>query len=383
MAHPTRRTVAVPIERVDGLGLQGADRRPRVGRDVSPGNHHSRGRRGHGRRNDRHRLHLRRRVRRGAGPRFAGGRRRAAATPWPSRRLGRRWSQAVRNLGRPGIASMAISAVDAALWDLKARAARRCRWSTLLGRPCATRRLFTGAAVSRRTRWATSESNSASWAAAGIKRVKMKSAANPTDDPSRVRAAREAIGRWPSFSSTPTVPIAASKPWRRPSGSPSSGVTWFEEPVRRTTSRASPDPRPSAGGHGHRCGRIWLRPRSISAGCSKPARSTSFKPTRRAAAASPGSCGSAALCKALVLPLSAHCAPTLHAPLGCAWPDFRHLEYFHDHDRIEHLLFDGAPCPAAACCARTSSRPGSGIEFRRQDAARYAHLRHDVDHKDR
>ena len=28
---------------------------------------------------------------------------------------------AIRNLGRPGIASMAIAAVDAALWDLKAR----------------------------------------------------------------------------------------------------------------------------------------------------------------------------------------------------------------------------------------------------------------------
>jgi L-alanine-DL-glutamate epimerase-like enolase superfamily enzyme len=28
--------------------------------------------------------------------------------------------RAVRNVGRPGAASMAISAVDAALWDLKA-----------------------------------------------------------------------------------------------------------------------------------------------------------------------------------------------------------------------------------------------------------------------
>jgi L-alanine-DL-glutamate epimerase-like enolase superfamily enzyme len=29
--------------------------------------------------------------------------------------------QAIRNLGRPGIAPMAIAAVDTALWDLKAR----------------------------------------------------------------------------------------------------------------------------------------------------------------------------------------------------------------------------------------------------------------------
>ena len=35
-----------------------------------------------------------------------------------------RWSEmrhAIRNLGRPGICSMAIAAVDTALWDLKAK----------------------------------------------------------------------------------------------------------------------------------------------------------------------------------------------------------------------------------------------------------------------
>ena len=40
----------------------------------------------------------------------------------------------VRNLGRPGIAAMAISAVDIALWDLKARLLG-VALSSLLGRP--------------------------------------------------------------------------------------------------------------------------------------------------------------------------------------------------------------------------------------------------------
>ena len=37
--------------------------------------------------------------------------------------------------------------------------------------------------------------------------------------------------------------------------------------------------------------------------------------------------------------------PSLHAHPACSLPTFRHLEYFHDHDRIEHLLFDGALTP--------------------------------------
>src|SRR5204863_103536 len=39
--------------------------------------------------------------------------------------------------------------------------------------------------------------------------------------------------------------------------------------------------------------------------------------------------------------LSAHCAPQLSAHAFCAVPNLRHLEYFHDHVRVESLLFDG------------------------------------------
>lgn len=53
-------------------------------------------------------------------------------------------------------------------------------------------------------------------------------------------------------------------------------------------------------------------------------------------------------------------------------PNLRHLEYFHDHVRIEHLLFDGAlqVCDGALrpdardsgwnCGSRTPSRSGWG-----------------------
>ena len=79
-----------------------------------------------------------------------------------------------------------------------------------------------------------------------------------------------------------------------------------------------------------------------------------------------------ALCQARSLPLSAHCAPTLHLHAACALPNIRHLEYFHDHDRIEHMLFDGAPVPGGGELRPDLSRPGIGIDFKRRDAEKYA-----------
>src|SRR5205085_2125986 len=48
-----------------------------------------------------------------------------------------------------------------------------------------------------------------------------------------------------------------------------------------------------------------------------------------------------ALCESRSIPLSAHCAPSLHAQLGCALLPLGHLEYFFDHARIESMLLDG------------------------------------------
>lgn len=80
----------------------------------------------------------------------------------------------------------------------------------------------------------------------------------------------------------------------------------------------------------------------------------------------------AALCEARAIPLSAHTAPSLHVHPCCALTPVCHLEYFHDHARIEGLLFDGAPRPRAGELAPDLSRPGLGIELKRADAARFA-----------
>jgi L-alanine-DL-glutamate epimerase-like enolase superfamily enzyme len=79
----------------------------------------------------------------------------------------------------------------------------------------------------------------------------------------------------------------------------------------------------------------------------------------------------AALCDAHHIELSAHCAPALHLHLACATPGLRHLEWFHDHVRIERMLFDGAPMPRGGSIRPDLSRPGFGLAFKRQDAERY------------
>ena len=80
----------------------------------------------------------------------------------------------------------------------------------------------------------------------------------------------------------------------------------------------------------------------------------------------------AALCEAHHLDLSGHCAPALHLHAACAAPRFRHLEWFHDHVRIEHMLFDGAPTPRHGEIRPDLTQPGLGLVFKQQDAERYA-----------
>jgi L-alanine-DL-glutamate epimerase-like enolase superfamily enzyme len=77
------------------------------------------------------------------------------------------------------------------------------------------------------------------------------------------------------------------------------------------------------------------------------------------------------LCEAFNVPLSSHCAPALHVSLTCAARPAVHLEWFHDHVRIEQLLFDGAPVARAGVVSPDRSRPGLGFELKARDAAPY------------
>ena len=79
----------------------------------------------------------------------------------------------------------------------------------------------------------------------------------------------------------------------------------------------------------------------------------------------------ATLCEAHHVPLSAHCAPAQHVHVGCAALPFQHLEYFHDHVRIERMLFDGLPELKNGELRPDLSSPGCGLEFKRADAEKF------------
>jgi L-alanine-DL-glutamate epimerase-like enolase superfamily enzyme len=80
----------------------------------------------------------------------------------------------------------------------------------------------------------------------------------------------------------------------------------------------------------------------------------------------------AALAEAFELDLSGHTAPTIHAHALCAVAKQRHVEWFHDHVRIERMFFDGFLEPEAGVLRPDRSRPGLGVELRRADAERHA-----------
>ena len=79
----------------------------------------------------------------------------------------------------------------------------------------------------------------------------------------------------------------------------------------------------------------------------------------------------AALCQAFQMPLSAHCAPQFHAHVGCTVRVLRHIEYFHDHNRIARMFFDGAIAPVGGFLRPDRGQPGHGIALRDGDAERY------------
>ncbi|HWE37814.1 MAG TPA: enolase C-terminal domain-like protein [Isosphaeraceae bacterium] len=275
----------------------------------------------------------------------------------------------VRNVGRDGIAATAISAVDVALWDLKAKLLG-VALTTLLGRVCEAAPVygsggFTSYSIGRL------KEQLGGWAAAGMKFVKMKIGTHPADDLGRIRAAREAIGPGVQLFVDANGAYSRKQALAMAEKFVGLDVAWFEEPVssddleglRLMRDRAPACMEIAAGEYGYDL--TYFR-RMVEAGAVDVLQ---IDATR--AGGITGFLRAAAAAESFGLPVSAHCAPTLHAPLGCAWPDFRHLEYFHDHDRVEHMLFDGAPTPEGGKLRPDPSRPGLGIDFRRRDAERY------------
>ena len=269
----------------------------------------------------------------------------------------------LRNHGRGGASAMAVSAIDCAAWDLKAKLLG-VPLSRLLGTvrdevPAYGSGGFTSLSESKLCE------QLAGWAEQGFSAVKMK--VGRGKDVERVRAARKAIGRGVELF------VDANGAWDRKEALgfarafAESGVSWFEEPVVKTDLEGLRLLRDTA-------------EMEITGGeyAYEPADFRALLPVLDVIQADATRCGGVtgfldahALLRAFELPMSSHCAPSLHVPLGCALPAVRHLEWFFDHQRIERMLFDGAPQPERGMLRPDPSRPGFGLELKRREAEQW------------
>ena len=283
------------------------------------------------------------------------------------------WSSmvhAVRNIGRPGIASMAISAVDIALWDLKARIfdvpLASLLGSVREGIPIYGSGGFTSYSIDQL------EEQLGGWVKSGIMRVKMKVGRNATSDLYRVKAARRAIGSEAELFVDANGAYSRKQALKLAEHFFEEGVTWFEEPVssddleglRLLRDRAPEGMDIAAGEYGFDS--TYFR-RMLEAGAVDVLQADATR-----CAGITGFMEAGALAAAFHVPLSAHTAPSVHAVVCCALPGARHLEYFHDHVRIEKKLFDGACEQVQGVLDPDRTRPGLGLELKQEDAVEYA-----------
>lgn len=275
----------------------------------------------------------------------------------------------IRNLGRPGICSMAISIVDNSLWDLKARLLD-LSLVKLLGAVRDGIPAYGSGGFTSYTRKQLCD-QLAGWVEQGISSVKMKIGTHPEDDLERVRAARQAIGAQARLFVDANGAYTRKQALAFADAFAEYDVTWFEEPVvaddldglRLLRDRAPAGMDIAAGEYGYTP--VYFR-RMLDAGAVDVLQADATR-----CEGISGFLKAGALCEAHLLPFSAHTSPTLHAHACCASVPAVNVEYFHDHARIEHMLLDGALTPVGGLLRPDVTRPGLGLELKVRDGERY------------
>jgi L-alanine-DL-glutamate epimerase-like enolase superfamily enzyme len=280
-------------------------------------------------------------------------------------------SAALRNAGRPGIGSMAVAAVDVALWDLRARLLDVPLTETLETARDEVPVYGSGGFTSYSLRRIAEQLGG--WVDEGIPRVKMKVGREPDADPARLTTARLAIGDETDLfvDANGGFTLDDALAWAERYASEWK-VVWFEEPVssadfdglHSVRTHAPVSMEVAAGEYGYVLADFRNLIVADAVDCLQ------VDVTRCGGIT--GLLAVEKLAREHEISLSGHCAPAVSAHALCAVRDLRHLEWFHDHVRLERLLFDGTLDHVDGLVRPERERAGLGLELKRADAERFA-----------
>ncbi|MGH2649460.1 MAG: enolase C-terminal domain-like protein [Ginsengibacter sp.] len=275
----------------------------------------------------------------------------------------------IRNNGQCGIAMMAVSAVDNALWDLKAKILE-LPLCILLGQ-AKDEMLIYGSGGFTSYSNAQTKKQFEGWASQSITHFKMKVGSEPAKDADRVKAARKAIGDNAELFVDANGAYTVKQALQKAQEFTEYNVSWYEEPVTSANLKglhfirghAPYEINIAAGEYGYT---LPYFDKMLHAGAVDILQADATR------------CGGISyyikasfMAEAYQVPFSSHCAPSLHLHASLALPSFYIAEYFHDHVRIENMLFDGTPKPKGGSLHPDLSRPGLGLTFKQKDAEKY------------
>ncbi len=281
--------------------------------------------------------------------------------------------RACRNLGRPGIVASAVSAVDVALWDVKARLLGvsladlfgRCRDAVPVYGSGGFTTYDDRAMAAQLEHWVE---------VLGIPRVKIKIGESwgtaVGRDLDRVAVCRGVVGDDVEVYVDANGGYTAKQAVRVGHQlDQDSGVVWFEEPVssddlaglRHVREQLRLDVAAGEYGYDETYFDRMVGAEAVDCVQADVTRCGGYTSWLRIAA----------LAAAHGLHISGHCAPQLHSHVAASVPNLRHVEYFHDHSRLDALLFDGVAVPVGGCLKPDIERFGHGMALRRSDAASF------------
>ncbi len=276
--------------------------------------------------------------------------------------------RACRNFGTRDLVMQAISAVDIALWDLKARLAGVSLCS-LFGQVHREVPVYGSGGFTTLDHEQLAE-QVAGWAEAGCAAMKIKIGESwgreVGRDLDRVRQLRDLAGPQVELMVDANGGYARGQAVRVGHVLDELGVVWFEEPV-------SSDDQPGLGVvaaalRADVAAGEYAADLDDVAGLCRVVDCIQLDVTR--CGGYTGWLRAATVAQSHHLDVSGHCAPSLHAQVAGAVPHLRHVEWFVDHARLEPLLVDGLPPVHGGALHPDPAAPGHGMTLR-PDVERY------------